>query len=168
MFGNGLKDRERQNPSAKGLAGILQSKRTDAEWVDDSRHAFGCVRDLRELVAGVELRFNNGNSVWFPYSWLGTCQYNPSEGLLIKFTGDLVYLVLIKGSKLDWPIENGGLPFRAGFQTHRLSWVQEMTDEEIRHVAETGPTIDSIEVVEFESHAGLKEWVCQNAPAFAI
>ncbi len=52
----------------------------------------------------MEFRFRNGNSEWFPYSWLGTWQYNPSEGLLVKFSGDLVYLVLIKGSNLDKPL----------------------------------------------------------------
>jgi len=33
---------------------------------------------------------------------------------------------------------------------------------------ETGPTIDSIEVAEFESQAALKEWVRQKAPAFVL
>ena len=41
-----------------------------------------------------------------------------------------------------------------------------MTEEEIRQVGETEPTIDSIEVAEFESHAALKEWLSQKAPAF--
>ena len=29
-----------------------------------------------------------------------------------------------------------------------------------------GPTIDSIEVAEFESHAALKEWLGTHGPAF--
>jgi hypothetical protein len=41
-----------------------------------------------------------------------------------------------------------------------------MTEEEIRHVGETEPTTDSIEVAEFDSHAALKEWLSQKAPAF--
>ena len=36
----------------------------------------------------------------------------------------------------------------------------------IRQVGDTGPTIDSIQVAEFESQAALKEWLTQNAPAF--
>ena len=32
---------------------------------------------------------------------------------------------------------------------------------------ETAPTIDSIEVAEFKSHAALKEWLSKKAPAFA-
>jgi hypothetical protein len=41
-----------------------------------------------------------------------------------------------------------------------------MTEEETTQVGETEPTIDSIEVAEFESHAALKEWLSQKAPAF--
>jgi hypothetical protein len=41
-----------------------------------------------------------------------------------------------------------------------------MTEEEIRRVGETEPTIDTIEVGEFESHAALKEWLSKKAPAF--
>ncbi len=33
-------------------------------------------------------------------------------------------------------------------------------------MGETGPTIDSIEVVSFDSHDELKEWVGKNAPEF--
>jgi hypothetical protein len=36
----------------------------------------------------------------------------------------------------------------------------------IKSVGETGPTIDSIQVAEFESQADLKEWLAKNAPAF--
>ena len=34
----------------------------------------------------VEFRFLSGNSMWFPYSWLGPWRYDPSEGLLLKFS----------------------------------------------------------------------------------
>jgi len=33
-------------------------------------------------------------------------------------------------------------------------------------VGESGPTIDSIQVAEFETQAELKEWLGKNAPAF--
>ena len=88
--------------------------------------------------------------MWFPHSWLGTWQYNPRVGLLLKFSGDLVYLVLIRGSNLDRPLKDGAVTMtHAGFQHHRLVWVREMSDEEVNFVGETEPTIDSIEVAEF-------------------
>ena len=59
----------------------------------------------------------------FPYNWLGTWKFNPSEGLLLKFSGDVVYLVLIKGSNLDQPLKEGAVTLtHAGFQRHRLLW----------------------------------------------
>ena len=41
-----------------------------------------------------------------------------------------------------------------------------MSEAEIVQVGESEPTIDKIEVAEFESHAALKEWLGQKAPAF--
>jgi hypothetical protein len=129
--------------------------------------AFGYLRGIRDLPGAVEFRLRDGNSVWFPYGWLGPWHYNPSEGLLLKFSGDLVYLVLIRGSNLDKPLNEGGINLTTGgIQRHRVVWIREMPEEEIRKVGDTGPTIDSIEVAEFESQADLKEWISQNAPAF--
>lgn len=129
--------------------------------------AFGYLRGIRERADAVEFRFRDGNSIWFPYNWLGTWHFNPSEGLLLKFTGDLVYLVLIRGSNLDRPLNDANIDLaRAGLQRHRVLWVREMSEDDIRQVGDDGPTIDSIEVAEFESHEALKEWLGTHAPAF--
>src|SRR5690606_17398777 len=99
--------------------------------------------------------------------WLGTVKFDPSQGLLIKFSGDLVYLVLIRGSNLDRAVEGGGIDLiRAGLQRHRVLWVREMSEEDIRDTGENGPTIDSIVIAEFETHELLKDWIGQHAPAF--
>lgn len=129
--------------------------------------AFGYLRGIRDHASAVEFRFRDGNSMWFPYAWLGTWKFNPSEGLLLKFSGDLVYLVLIRGSNLDKPLGDGTINLtHAGLQRHRVLWLREMSEEDIKKVAETGPTIDSIQVAEFESHSELKEWLNRTAPAF--
>jgi hypothetical protein len=129
--------------------------------------AFGYLRGIRERADAVEFRFRDGNSVWFPYNWLGTWKFNPSEGLLLKFSGDLVYLVLIRGSNLDRPLGDAAIDLvRAGLQRHRVLWVREMGEEDIRQVGDQGPTIDSIEVAEFESHEALREWLGAHAPGF--
>ena len=162
-------DRLQQKPPKQGLSAILQSKETDTEGTESACRAFGYLRGIRDQSAAVEFRFRDGNSIWFPYNWLGTWCFNPSEGLLIKFSGDLVYLVLIKVSNLDRPLKDGSVTLmHAGFQRHRLVWVREMTEEEIREAGDTEPTIDSIELQEFESHAALKEWLSKNAPAFMM
>lgn len=85
------------------LKGILRpgAKEPEAEEAEASCGAFGYWRGVRDLPGSLEFRFRDGNSAWFPYGWLGPWKYNPSEGLLLKFSGDLVYIVLIRGSNLD-------------------------------------------------------------------
>jgi hypothetical protein len=139
----------------------------DGEGTDASCAAFGYLRGIRDEGASVEFRFRDGNSAWFPYGWLGPWRYNPSEGLLLKFSGDLVYLVLIRGSNLDKPLNDGAINLTTGgLQRRRVLWVREMSEEEIRQVGDSGPTIDSIDVAEFESQEALKGWLKERAPGF--
>jgi hypothetical protein len=129
--------------------------------------AFGYLRNGQERAEAVEFRFRDGNSVWFPYHWLGVWKFNPSEGLLLKFSGDLTYLVLIRGSNLDRPPGDDNIDLiRAGLQRHRVLWVWEMSEEEISQMGEDGPTIDRIELAEFESLGALREWLGKNAAGF--
>jgi hypothetical protein len=143
------------------------AKKDDDGGDEGSCAAFGYLRGIRDSSTSVEFRFLSGNSMWFPYSWLGPWRYDPSEGLLLKFSGDVVYLVLIKGSNLDKPLTDSSINLtNAGLQRSRVLWIREMTGDEIERVGETGPTVDSIEIAEFDSHAALKEWLSQKAPAF--
>jgi hypothetical protein len=41
-----------------------------------------------------------------------------------------------------------------------------MDEQELRRVGEGGPTIDRIEVAEFEAQEELREWLKKVAPAF--
>lgn len=150
-----------------GLRGILQGKEPEGDRGTFSCKAFG-YHLAPEHLASVELRFLNGDSFWFPYRSLGACRHVPSEGLLLKFNGDLVYAVLIRGSNLDRGIDGKSIDLiHAGLQRHHVVWIKEMTPVEIQEVGETGPTIDRIEVGEFDTHAALKEWLKAKAPAFA-
>jgi hypothetical protein len=129
--------------------------------------AFGYLRGIRERALAVEFRYRNGNSEFFPYSWLGPWRFNPSSGLLLKFTGDVTTLVLIRGSNLDAMVNQGVVNLiEHGFQRHRILWVREMDEQELRQVGERGPTIDRIDIAEFESQEEVREWLIQTAPAF--
>jgi hypothetical protein len=151
-----------------GNSGQPPKQEAEAEQGEASCGAFGYLRGIRDEADAVEFRFRDGNRDWFPYGWLGPWRYNPSEGLLLKFSGDLVYLVLIRGSNLDMPLNEGTINLTTGgLQRHRVMWIREMTEGDIKNVGKTGPTIDSIKVAAFESQADLKEWLSKNAPAFA-
>jgi hypothetical protein len=143
------------------------SKTAEGEETEVSCGAFGYLRGIRDLPGSVEFRFRDGNSVWFAYSLLGTWRYNPSEGLLLKFSGDVIYLVLIRGSNLDKPLNEGAINLTTGgLQRNRVVWIREMSEEDIQKVGDTGPTIDRIELGEFESQTALREWLKAKAPAF--
>jgi hypothetical protein len=160
-------ERLRRNSHPAGDATSSPKKEAEAEGAEVSCGAFGYLRGIRDQSEAVELRFRDGTSFCFPYAWLGTWQYDPSEGLLVKFSGDLVYLVLIRGSNLDLPLNEGHMNLTSGgLQRHRVVWIREMSEEDIRTIGETGPTIDSIEVAEFESHSDLTEWLGKHGPAF--
>ena len=53
-----------------------------------------------------------------------------------------------------------------GLERQRVVWVAEMGEDELRRAGDREPTVDQIEVAEFESHDALKEWVSKKAPAF--
>jgi hypothetical protein len=161
-------ERLQQKSRPAGPASASPTKEAEAEAGEALCGAFGYLRGLRDQSAALELRFRDGNSTWFPYAWMGNWQYNPSDGLLLKFSGDLVYLVLIRGCNLYQPLNEGAINLtHAGLQRHRVLWIREMSRYEICAIGASAPTIDSIEVAEFESNADLKEWLEKHGPEFS-
>ena len=113
------------------------------------------------------ITYTNGTTEDGRYAWLGPWRYNPSEGLLLKFSGDLVYLVLIRGSNLDMPLNDGAINLTSGgLARQKIVWIREMGADEIRKVGEKGPTVDKIEIAELESNTAVKEWLSEHAPGF--
>jgi hypothetical protein len=145
----------------------VQPERKEEESEQGACPAFGFLRGLKAQALAVEFRFRTGDRDWYPYSWLGPWRYNPSVGLLLKFTGDLTTLVLIRGSNLDACLEDKGINLTdRGFQRHRIIYVREMDEDELRKAGSAEPTIDRIEIAEFESQEEQREWLAKNAPAF--
>ena len=159
----------RATPQPEGTLEWLSKEKPPQEDVSEesSCTAFGYLRGLRERALAVEFRTRDGNREWFPYSWLGPVRHDPSVGLLLRFTGDLVTLVLIRGSNLDVLVSPGMVNLTdRGFQRQRILWAREMDEQELRKVGEGGPTIDTIEIAEFESQEELRGWLQKAAPAF--
>jgi hypothetical protein len=145
----------------------LPGKKDSDDGGEGSCAAFGYLRGIRDASTSLEFRLRSGNSMWFPYSWLGPWSYDPSEGLLLKFSGDVVYLVLIRGSNLDKPLGDGSINLTSGgLQRSRVLWIREMTEEDIDKVGESAPTVDSILIGEFTDHETRREWLKTHAPAF--
>jgi hypothetical protein len=118
--------------------------------VDSDEHeclAFGYLRGIRDTALSLEFRFANGNRAAFPYSWLGPVKYNPSAGLLLKFVGDAVYLVLLEGSNLNALVNGSVSLYDRGIQRHRITWVREMTRQQAERAGEGEPTVERIRVL---------------------
>jgi hypothetical protein len=144
-----------------------QEKQPDKDAEEEFCPAFGYLRGIRDRALAIEFRYRDGNRDYFPYSHLGPWRFNPSVGLLLKFTGgDVVTLVLIHGSNLDALVNNAVNLTDRGLQRQRITFVREMDEEELRAVGERGPTIDRIEVGEFTSTEQQQEWLKKKAPAF--
>ena len=158
----------RKSPQLEGLAGRLPKPASKSvETDEESCSAFGYLRGLHEKALAIEFQMRTGDKEYFPYAWLGPWRYNPSTGLLLKFSGDVASLVLIRGSNLDAPVNQSGVNLTdKGLQRHRVSWVREMEKDELQRAGEGTPTIDTIEIAEFESGEELREWVKKNARAF--
>lgn len=134
---------------------------------EDACEAFGYLRGLTARALSLEFRLANGNQESFPYSWLGPVRHDPSAGLLLKFTGDLVYLVLIEGSNLDALLPGKAMNLTdRGLLRHRIVWIREMDADEVRGQPDGVTTIDRIVIQEFASIQALQAWLKQHAPAF--
>ncbi len=110
--------------------------------------AFGYLRGLRERAISIEFRFATGHCTAFPYSWLGPVEYDPSQGLLLRFAGDRVSLVLIEGNRLNTLVAETVSLFE-GIQRHRITWVREMTRAELTRAGREDTTIDRIQIASY-------------------
>jgi hypothetical protein len=157
--------------TTRGRAGLTPAGRTPAPGTaaqsdEDTCGAFGYLRGIRERALSIEFRFADGNSEAFPYSWLGPVKYNPSAGMLIKFVGDLVYLVLIEGSNLNALVNETVNLYDRGIQRHRISWVREMTRPEQERTGEGEPSVERIRIVSHRPDDEPKgaEWLAAFQP----
>ncbi len=137
----------REKPSLARMGTAGERRDTAPDLVSDEEDecpAFGFLRGIRDRALSLELRFANGNSQAFPYSWLGPVKYDPSAGLLLKFVGDLVYLVLLEGSNLNALVKGAISLYDRGIQRNRVTWCREMTRLEVEKSGNGEVTIERI------------------------
>lgn len=133
---------------------------------EESCPAFGFLRGIADRALAVEFRFRSGDSEWQPYSHLAGWRFNRSIGLLLKFTSDVTTLVLIQGSNLDALPADRAVNLTGGLHRHRITYLREMDEDELKKADEGEPTIDSIAVAEFDSQQAIAEWLKKHASAF--
>jgi hypothetical protein len=130
----------RREPLPIDLPSAAVARRGAAEGEEESCPAYGFLWGLHERALALRFVFRSGNSACLSYSLLALWEFNPSAGLLLKFTGgDLVTLVAVHCSNLD-ALVNGSVNLTdRGLARHRITYVREMDEDELRKVGEGGP-----------------------------
>src|SRR5437660_1631641 len=124
-------NRQFESALSRGTRDKAHDEGDDAE---ESCAAFGYLRGVRDRALALEFRFKDGNADWLSYSCLTSWRFNPSVGLLLKFSADVVTLVQIRGSNLDVAVNQSGVDLAHGIQRHRVLWAREMDNAENRKV----------------------------------
>lgn len=93
----------------------------DAQSEVDHCAAFGWLRGLGERASMLELRFKGGNITALGYGWLDRLEFDPSEGIALRFGGTSVR---IQGRNLNEEVQANVRLFEA-LARHRVTWIHE-------------------------------------------
>ncbi len=83
--------------------------------------SFGWLRGANERSYMLEIRRKDGSIVAMGYSWLERVEFDPSEGITLRFTGQAVRLI---GRNLNREMRPH-LKLFEGLVRHRIPWIQE-------------------------------------------
>lgn len=105
--------------------------------------AFGWLRGMHDRAPMLELRRKDGSILAFPYAWLERAEFDPSEGITLKFG---IERVRISGRNLNSEIRPGVRLF-AGITRHRVAWLQEADLPTLMATAMTAAVIESVQLL---------------------
>jgi len=83
--------------------------------------AFGWLRGIRDRAIMLEIRHRDGRVTAFGYAWLDAVEFDPSEGISLRFSGKRVQII---GSHLNSEIRPN-IRLLDGIIRHRVPWIQE-------------------------------------------
>jgi hypothetical protein len=105
------------------------------------------LRGVRERALNLEFRrLKEGDSIAFPYSWLGVARYDPSLGILLVFSAGELFGVRIRGRHLNEEFEKGISLFDRGLLRHRITCIREMSEQECGSAGERECVVQRIEI----------------------
>ena len=149
------------------LSAVSSKRSSEVQSEEDSCAAFGFLRGHDRALA-IEFRLRTGDSEWLSYQILNSWRFNPSVGVLMKFTGDAITLVVLRGSNLDLMLPGKDINLTdRGLQRHKITFIREMDEAELRRAGKAEPTIDKIDIVECQTLEEQQEWITKHAGAFA-
>ena len=106
----------------------------------DDLGSFGWLRGMRERAVMLELRHKDGTITALAYAWLERVDFDPSEGLTLKFAETKVK---ITGQRLNGELRPS-VRMVLGIMRHRVPWVQEASGAQILESERDATIIDKI------------------------
>lgn len=128
---NNVESLDRHLPRATSVSRAAD----DADTLQDLG-AFGWLRGVRDRAVMLELRQKDGGVSAFAYAWLERADFDPSEGISLKFGAEKIK---ITGRNLNGEARPNIRLFD-GIVRHRVPWVQE-ADEATAMEAGQGVTV---------------------------
>ena len=71
-------------------------------------------------------------------------------GLLLRFVGDLTWLVLLEGANLK-ALVNSAVSLYSGIQRHRVTWIREMSREDLADAGKGEVMVERFRIVSFRA-----------------
>lgn len=108
----------------------------------DDLGSFGWLRGMHERSVMLELRMKDGTMTAFGYAWLERVEFDPSEGITLRFAGATIR---ITGRRLNEE-RRPNVRLCAGILRHRVPWIQEADGTQVMEAAKDATVIESIRV----------------------
>ena len=103
---------------------------------------FGWLRGIRDTAIMLEIRHRDGHITAFSYNVLDRAEFDPSDGITLKFAG---VLVRITGRNLNVEARPH-LRLFEGITRHRVSWIQEADEPTAMEAPKGATVIEEVEV----------------------
>jgi len=114
---------------------------SDATETIEDHVAFGWSRGVKERNYYIEFRKSNGSITALPYMMLERVDFDPSEGITLKFTTQTVRLI---GRNLNAEVRPNVVLFN-GILRNKVPWVQESGSTALLAAGKHATVIESIE-----------------------
>ena len=113
----------------------------DGEAADDLG-AFGWLRGVQDRALMLEIRHKDGRVTAKGYSWLQSAEFDPSEGITLNFSGEMIR---ISGRNLNAEVRPNIRLF-AGILRHRVPWIQEADGATVHEAPKDAIVIEVVKV----------------------
>ena len=108
----------------------------------DDLGSFGWLRGIRDRAIMLEIRHKDGRITANGYAWLASAEFDPSEGIILNFSGTTVKLI---GRNLNAE-SRPNIRLFAGILRHRVPWIQEADGPTAMEAPDTAVIIEEVKL----------------------